>query len=141
LIFNVVRSIEDGWSYRVSYPELDPTQKEKIQELVGLLSGSDIPAIDLAFHRACYTLFAHRRHQYPTSRVLDKFFSPVNAFVVYISIREDGTFKKAGDMTQGFAALIYAIRTTMVIETVDISKRKDIDVFEYICSLHFRGLY
>lgn len=124
----------EDWESPVYYLVLDTVQREKLEALNRLLPDGDPNTIDIAFHRACYILFAHHRHQYPTSRNLDKFFSPVNVFMVYTSVEdseeEGGGFKKAGLMTQSFAAIVYAIRATMLMEVEEISQRQNTSVFE-----------
>ncbi|KAF8953005.1 hypothetical protein BDZ97DRAFT_1930113 [Flammula alnicola] len=130
LLFSVIRSMDVKWSSKVRYPEMDGTQKAEFNTLIAALSTPDTAAIDKAFHKACYVLFAHQRHQYPASCGLDKFFSPVNAFVVYASVHEGGNFRKAGVITQTLAAIIYSIRTTMLFQTINISSREKISVFD-----------
>ncbi|KAF8963704.1 hypothetical protein BDZ97DRAFT_1919490 [Flammula alnicola] len=130
LLFSVIRSMDVKWSSKVRYPEMDGAQKAEFNTLIAALSTPDTAAIDKAFHKACYVLFAHQRHQYPASCGLDKFFSPVNAFVVYASVHEGGNFRKAGVITQTLAAIIYSIRTTMLFQTINISSREKISVFD-----------
>lgn len=132
LIFAIVRRMSPTNEEVVKYPDLDPAQQEVFKELVRSLEGNEESAIDDAFQAACYTIFAHYRTQYPTGRDADKFFSPVNAFVVYAAIHEGGSFRKAGVITQTLAAIIYSIRATMLFKILEISAREQLDVFTLV---------
>ena len=114
----------------VKYPTLDPKQKAIFMKLVESVETDQRQAIDKAFQDACYTILAHHRTQYPTGRNADKFFSPVNAFVVYAAVHEGGSFRKAGVITQTLAAVIYSIRATMLSKILEISNRDEVDVFK-----------
>jgi len=119
----------------VPYPPLDPSQLEVLQNLRDALDHDDHKAIDKAFHYACYVLYAHERHQYPISEHLDKFFSPVNLFLVYASFCENGNFEAASMITGTCSALEYSIRSVMLLEIDFIAKEQHMSTFQYVIYL------
>lgn len=136
LLFNLIRSMTPTWSTPVRYPVLDSSQIETLQTLRDELHQDDQDAIDTAFHNACYILYAHERHQYSCSAHLHTFFSPVNMFLVFSSLRADGTFCPASEITQMCAALEYSIRSVMLVEIDCISKIKSTKTFESVFFFH-----
>ena len=86
-----------------------------------------VPINDLIplYQRACFLLFAHHQHQYPTSRDLDQFFSPVICFLVLSSVHEKGGFRLPSLITQTIAHVMFSIRGTVLFEIID-KARKDV---------------
>lgn len=130
LLFSVLRSISATWNKSVRYPKLSESQRIKFQTLSKELSGGSDKAIDAAFHEACYAVFAHERQPDKSMKSNWKFFSPVNSFAVYASVRQDGSFEKASRITQTLAMLMYAARATMLFESKKISDERVISIFE-----------
>lgn len=129
LLFNVMRSLEPTWTSPVSYPPLDPSQESALCELRTALDADDRDRVDTAFYEACYLIFAHEQRQYAISSHLDQFCSCVNVFLVYRSLRHDGSFCVASDITGFCAALEYCIRGTMLRKITSESQRKNVSVF------------
>lgn len=130
LVFNVMRSLEPSWQSPIKYPPLGDAQIKALKTLRATLNGDDLGTIDKAFHVACYTLFAHERHQYPAIHTEETFYSPVMLFLVLYSLRADGSFRIASQITGICAALEYSIRATMLVKIQAISNEKKISVFE-----------
>ena len=140
LLFSVFWSIDNSWNPSVHYPTLTPLQRDKFVNLLNALQdGQEDEVIDAAFHKACYALFAHERQPDWATNINKKFFSPINSFVVYASVGTDGSFDQASRMTQTLAMLMYAIRATMLIQSVRISDDNVISIFECVPS-HFESL-
>lgn len=136
LLFNLIRSKTSEWPVPVRYPPLDQVQMTALQGLRDVLDQGDEEAIDTAFQRACYILYAHERHQYPISEGLCKFFSPVIVFLVYSCMGKDGSFQLASEMTGKCAALEYSIRCVMLVEIDRISSAQHVRTFEYVYLFH-----
>ncbi|KAH9477263.1 ATP-dependent DNA helicase tlh1 [Psilocybe cubensis] len=130
LIFNVLRTMDSAWTSPVRYPALDESQKVILLELRAKLDGGDKKLIDEAYQKACYSLFAHERRQYPISSKLRKFFSPVILFVVFYSLRANGSFRLASEITGICAAVEYCIRATMLFEIERISEESNVSSFD-----------
>ncbi|KAF8956790.1 hypothetical protein BDZ97DRAFT_1925160 [Flammula alnicola] len=132
LIFNIIRQLFGPWESLVKYPTLAPVQQEAFRELINCLQEKKpATAIDACFHQVCLAIFGHEKHVYETSRKLDKFFSPVNTYVVYRSVKPAGNFDKASNITQTIAHLTYSIRATYLkeiatIATTDSVREKDV---------------
>jgi hypothetical protein len=132
LLFNVIRSMSEEWSSPVVYPPLDETQVDALEILRNTLDEEDDEAIDVAFHNACYKLYAHERHDYRISEDLDKLFSPVNIFLIYLSFGGNGNFKVPSVITGNCAALEYSIRSVMLIQVDSLAKINHASAFEYV---------
>jgi hypothetical protein len=130
--------MSEEWSICVPYPPLDPSQVDALQILRDALEGEDHEAIDVAFHNACYILYAHERHKYLISENLDKFFSPVNVFLVYLSFSANGNFQTPSTITGHCAALEYSIRSVILVQVDSIAKTQHVSTFEYV---HLHLLY
>lgn len=93
------------------------------------LDSTDMAAIDAALYMACYALFAHERQGDPLQDGIPrKFFSSVNIYCVYSSVRANKGFIPASQITQTFAHLMYAIRATMLFraEAIATEQKKSI---------------
>lgn len=137
LLFNVIRHMSPGWTSRVPYPPLDPTQIAVLQNLLHALHEEDQKAIDLAFHDACYVLYAHERHQYLVSEERDQFFSSVNIFLVYLSFSANGNFQVPSTITGHCAALEYSIRSVILVEVDTIARTRHVSAFKYVILYFF----
>lgn len=122
--------MDPAWTSPVRYPSLDDSQKDILLDLRAKLDGEDKTFIDGAFQKTCYSLFAHERRQYPISSKLRKFYSPVILFVVFYSLRENGSFRLASEITGICASIEYCIRATMLFEIERISDESNISSFE-----------
>jgi hypothetical protein len=120
------------WLSPVCYPPLDQIQIDQLQTLRDTVDLEDEEAIDTAFHNACYVLYAHERHLYAVSEALNKFFSPVNLFLVFMSMLPNGNFRPAGEITGSCAAFEYSIRTVMLVEVDCISKLDHVNTFKCV---------
>lgn len=129
LLFNILRSLSPTWISPVHYPPLADAQKTIFNSLRTELDGTNLDAIDQAFHAACYTLYAHERCQYP---IKEAFHSPVMIFLMLHSVRSDGSFRLASQITGICAALEYSIRATMLVKLQSVSDAQNISVFEYV---------
>lgn len=129
IIFNVLRAREATWPGTVKFPDLDESQNELLAQLRTELDGEDEHAIDGAYHEVCYSLFAHEHHQYPVSIKQGKFYSPINLCLVFLSLRLDGSFRSASEITTICAALEYAIRATMLFEVETVSQNSGTSSF------------
>lgn len=121
----------------MKYPPLADAQKLVLNKLRAKLNGENLGAIDNAFQMACYTLFAHERRQYPSIGAVEMFHSPVTLFLVLYSVRADGSFRLASQITGICAALEYAIRATMLVEIEATSIQMDISAFESVYISYF----
>lgn len=116
--------MDAAWKGSIRYPLLDRAQDALLVKLRAALDTNDHVLIDSALHEACFSLFAHERHQYSVSSALGKFYSPVNIFVVFQSLRINGSFRLASEITGICAALEYCIRATMLVE-IDATAKDD----------------
>lgn len=136
LLFSVMRTlnldVEASPKCKERYPPLAALQSKDFVKLYDALIQNLDDDIEDAYHRACFALFAHEQHQYPDSVRHDKFFSPVNCFVVYVSVRHTGEFDKPSVMTGTMAAIEYAIRGTILVQIYKDSAGKGIAMTEYI---------
>lgn len=132
LIFSVMRSLEPTWISDVRYPPLDRSQEAALHKLRSTLDANDPILVDQSFYQVCYLLFAHEQRQYAVSSHLDEFCSCVNVFLVYSSMRLDGSFRVAGDITAICAALEYCIRGTMLVKITTKSKEENVSIFSYV---------
>lgn len=82
--------------------------------------------LDERYHTLCYKLFAHVRGEYAATKLLDKFFSAVNCFVVIQCIQGSGAVLKSSAMTQILAALMYSVRSSMLQEYAIIKQRDNL---------------
>jgi hypothetical protein len=87
-------------------------QEEVIERLYWQLqSAEDMGEVILeTIQDLAFSLFSHMN----TDHTADKYFSAVNCFLVLSSVRPDGQFKMAGEITQVIAALVYCNRTAML---------------------------
>ncbi|CAA7265621.1 unnamed protein product [Cyclocybe aegerita] len=113
--FRPIESSDNGtWSSKYKYPEIDPSQLAALQLLdTSIKEWKDdeyTTAMHDAFYEACVALFKHLRHEYPASRCLGPFFSPVICFVVIHCIHEDSSTVNSSTITSVASAIEYAIR-------------------------------
>ena len=120
------------WKGLLRYPALDDSQNQLLIQLRRELDQGDHGSIDRALHHVCYSLFAHERHQYPVSSNQGKFFSPINLFVVFYSLKEHGGFRIASEITTLCAAIEYFVRSFMLIRLDAISKETRVSSFECV---------
>lgn len=132
ILFNVLRTIDPTWKGLLRYPALDESQNHLLVQLRRELDHGDEDSIDSVFLKTCYSLFAHERHQYPVSMNQGKFFSPINLFVVFYSLNENGGFRIASEITTLCASIEYFIRAVMLKKIDVISKEAGISSFEYV---------
>jgi hypothetical protein len=98
------------------YPLLDKAQLAPLEELrQGLVDEIDMDQLVDLFQATCFVLFSHHQHEHETSKHLDQFFSPVICFLVIYSVMESGGFKKASNITQIAAHVMFSIRGTMLL--------------------------
>lgn len=120
------------WPSLLRYPALDNVQNQLLTQLRRELDQGDHDSIDRALHQVCYSLFAHERHQYPVSANQGKFFSPINLFVVFYSMKENGGFRVASEITSLCAGIEYFVRAFMLIQLDTISKESKVSSFECV---------
>jgi hypothetical protein len=123
VFFNVIRFV-NGWdlNYQFVLTEDQITLAKRVNE--GLRAKRDGKEMLYRLHQFSLSIFGHKKDD-PT---LDKYFSPVNRILVLTSFPEGRGIKRAGEITQTIAALVYAIRTTMFYEMENIALRDVISI-------------
>ena len=109
LIVAVIRSARK-WSHKYQFPlTVDQQSNAKLLHKA-LKDGDPNDAVRTILHRFAFSLFGHTKSDYRD----DKYFSPVNRFLVLASLHPKGHFRLASEITQIIAALTYNIRATML---------------------------
>ncbi|KAJ7082561.1 hypothetical protein C8R44DRAFT_894729 [Mycena epipterygia] len=112
LVFNLLRQIagEDPPPY--PYP-LTETQTARLNSLLrGWRYNAPAAKMESLVHSAVNSLYSHRNN----NNQLDKFFSSVSCFAVLISWTDTGGLRPASTITSLLMQLIYANRTTQMLE-------------------------
>jgi hypothetical protein len=131
LIYGVLRQIDPSYSHRYRYPTLHDSQLDTLRKLRQALDDEmDNETLVNLFQAACFSLFAHHKHIYPTSRVLDQFFSPVICFLLASSCKEEGGFHMASTITQPIAHIMFCIRAVVFCEIVKKGLADNISLYE-----------
>ena len=133
LVFNALRFYcRTGWTTKYRYPDLDPSQLACLQNLSDALDQPMEAEIDDLFHQVCYILFAHQKHQYPASRALNNFFSPVICFLVLHCLKENGGTPDTSGISNVVAPIMYSIRACVLKKVLAIRTLKGISAHEYV---------
>lgn len=131
LIFGVLRQMDEGYSHRFRYPVLHSTQRVPLEGLkVGLEDGLSMKELVVLFEKACFSIFAHHKHKYATSKHLNQFFSPAICFFVLQSVQKGGGFKRPNIISQYAAHLMFSIRAVMVHRIKAKYDEEDIGILE-----------
>jgi hypothetical protein len=121
LVFACVRYYAAAdWTSPYSFPPIDNSQISAIQKLYDSINNNLEPdEIDEHFHAACLSLFAHQKHQYDSSFLLQsKFFSPVICFIVIHCITEGGGTPNSSGISNVIAPIMYSIRATILHQSL-----------------------
>jgi len=146
LVFNCLRYYGGSWTSSFQYPAIDDTQQSaidalrkavddklaaeticRVQEEYEAVQAEYLPTLDDLFHKLCFKLFAHAKHDYEASIQADKFFSPVISFIILHCVDAKGGVKRSGDITSITAAIMYCIRTCITFKVLETAKEKRID--------------
>jgi hypothetical protein len=77
-------------------------------------------------HSVVLSLFSHKKH----SNRLDKFFSAVTCYAAISGFGPSGSLKRASTLTSQIAQLIYACRTSQMLEMRNMMNDDvDLDVY------------
>ena len=126
-----MRQLELTYSHAYRYPLLDETQLTPFRLLkVALEEDRPMPDLLSLYHSACFSMFAHHKHKFLSSKYLDQFFSPVICFLVLSSYREKGGFQLPTVITGCIAQIMYSIRATMFTEIRKKADEDDISIWE-----------
>lgn len=107
--------------------ELTKSQKRNALALYHALHKPETKtSIRDCIHTLSYSLFSHVQ----PNNMADKYFSAVNRFLVISSMQLVGSFKRASQITQIIAALMYSIRTTMLHESEILMHTHDISILQ-----------
>lgn len=116
LVFGVLRQMDPLCTHKYRYPPLDEAQNASLEALRrGLVDEIGMDQLVDLFQAACFTLFSHHQHEHETSKHLNQFFSPVICFLVVHSVMDGGGFRKASNITQIAAHIMFSIRGTMML--------------------------
>jgi len=128
LIFACIRYyVGKEWPSTYQYPAIDESQRLALQKLYNAIEGeSPLQELDKLYHSACFSLFAHQKHEYDVSFDLpSKFFSPVICFIVLHCIAESGGTTNSSTITNVVAPIMYSIRASIfraVLSTVALER-------------------
>ena len=104
--------ITKEWTGAYKYPPIDATQLKALKELYeGLESGQG--GMLLLYHKVCYLIFAHEKHQYETSWRANKFFSPAICFMVLHCVTQKGAMPMASGISNVITPIMYSIHACM----------------------------
>lgn len=121
LLFGVMRSTV-GLMDKYKFPVTEEQTHSLGALHNALLCQGDASVVDKCVQDATCSLFSHIKQNV----LADKYFSPVNCFLVLSSLKMDGNFKKASEITQTIAALVYANRTAQLNEMYNVAVREKI---------------
>ncbi|KAF9521947.1 hypothetical protein CPB83DRAFT_840860 [Crepidotus variabilis] len=123
LVFNCLRYYTSKTMITTfKYPELDSSQLDNLCALQEALQlgKSDEELLPL-FDTVLFGLFAHKKHEYESSRKASKFFSPVISFIVLHCITEKGGTPMCSGISNVVAPVMYAIRRSILAKALQIS--------------------
>ena len=130
LIYNCYRCYLGQWNTPYSYPPLHESQLLRLKELSNGLADPNAPHLDL-FHRFCFAILAHKRHEYPSSKDLSWFFSPVNCAIVLCSVTQNGALVKASNLSHNIAGFMYSMCACIAYQ-IKVEYDSSIDIFKWV---------
>lgn len=132
LMFNSLRFYAGGnWTSAFRYPILNESQLSSLTDLADSLESiTEKEVLDkklmerqiVLYCEASFKVLCHARNDYPESRNLGRFFSPVICFIVLHSIHETGATMSSSNITNIIAPLMYCIRAAVLHKAVDLGK-------------------
>ncbi|KAJ7494196.1 hypothetical protein FB451DRAFT_1551352 [Mycena latifolia] len=126
LVFNLLRQIYDPYPPPFTYP-LTSLHRTALKKLVEGLRDEFVPdAMASLVHTVVQSLFSHKKND----NKLDKFFSPVCCFLVLYSLKASGQFHLSSTITSIIMQLIYANRSTQLLEMRRLmDEDEDLDIY------------
>lgn len=113
-----------GWKHTYAY-QFTEDQKAALTALDrALFHGHGEDLIDGCIHDVNLALWRHTKVDLAT----DKYFSPLNRFLVLVSTKADGSFRFASEITQWIAQFMYNARAAMLFEMENYALERNVPV-------------